>query len=85
MVKKSKPNLKKALKKVKQAPDELFGSVEVNINELPCLKKPKKEKITANFDSDLLNQVKTLAKKYGVPYQTLMNDALRKVFLNRNH
>jgi len=43
--------------------------------------KAEREKITANFDADLLEIIRKLAKKHQVSYTTLMNDVLRKVFV----
>jgi uncharacterized protein (DUF4415 family) len=76
-----KPNLKQALKKLDNAPSKLFGNIEVDLSTLPCLKKAAKEKITANFDADLLEVIRKLAEKHHVSYTTLMNDVLRKVFV----
>lgn len=76
-----KPNLKKALSNVDKASKELYGNIKVDLSTLPCLKKIEKEKITANFDSDLLHAIRKLAKKHHVSYATLMNDVLRKVFI----
>ena len=39
-------------------------------------KASKKAKITINFDVDVLNKVKKLAKDMGAPYQTLLNKIL---------
>ena len=83
MTKGKKPNLKKALKNVDNSPKEFFGDVEIDISTLPCISRPKKEKITANFDSDLLGEIRELAKKNKVSYTTLMNDVLRRVFLRK--
>lgn len=80
-----KPNLNKALSKIDKAPKELFGSVDIDLSTLPCLKKVTKEKITANFDSDLLDVIRSLAKKHQVSYTTLMNDVLRKVFVDNKN
>jgi len=85
MAKRKKPDLKKALKKIDEAPDYLFGDVEIDLSSLPCLKKPKKEKITANFDSDLLEVIRDLASREKVSYQTIMNDVLRRIFLKDNY
>ena len=79
-----KPNLKKALKAVDDLPKTYFGKVNVDVKSLPCLNKPKKEKITANFDEDLLAQIKKIAKRHNVSYASLMNDALREIFINKN-
>lgn len=76
-----KPSLKKALTKVDKAPKELYGNIKVDLSTLPCLKKSEREKITANFDADLLEIIRKLAKKHHVSYTTLMNDVLRKVFV----
>lgn len=76
-----KPSLKKALSKIDKAEKELYGNVKVDLSTLPCLKKSEREKITANFDADLLEIIRKLAKKHHVSYTTLMNDVLRKVFV----
>ena len=81
MAKRKKPNLKSALKKVDNLPDSLFGKVNIDIKTLPCVTKPEKEKITANFDADLIKEIKAAAKAHHVSYTTLMNDVLRKVFV----
>lgn len=81
MVNKKKPNLRKALNRVNEMPDNFFGNVNVDLSELPCLKKINKEKITANFDSDLLEVIRKTAQEHDVSYSTLMNDVLRKVFM----
>jgi len=82
MAKMKKPNLKQALKKVDSLPDKFFGKIDVDLSTLPCLKKISKEKITANFDSDVLEVIRNLAEKNHVSYSTLINDVLRKVFLD---
>lgn len=61
-------------------PKEMFGDGEVDLSSLPCLNKATKEKITANFDADLLAKIRAFAAKNGVSYTSVMNDALRKVF-----
>ncbi len=76
-----KPSLKKALAAVDNLPDKIFGKVSVDLSTLPCLAKVAKEKITANFDADVIEAVKAVADKYHVSYSSLMNDVLRKVFL----
>ena len=81
MAKMKKPNLKRALKKVDSLPDRIFGKIDIDLSTLPCLKKVSKEKITANFDSDVLEVIKNLAEKNHISYSTLINDVLRKVFL----
>lgn len=81
MAKMKKPNLKQALKKVDRLPDKFFGKIDVDLSTLPCLKKVSREKITANFDSDVLEAIRDLAKKHHVSYTSLMNDVLRKVFV----
>ncbi len=83
MTKRKKPNLKKALKDIDNLSKEFFGDVDIELSSLPCFTKPKKEKITANFDSDLLGAIRELAKKNKVSYTTLMNDVLRRVFLKK--
>ena len=79
-----KPNLKKALASVDKASNDLFGNVRVDLSTLPCLKKVEREKITANFDADLLEIIRKLAKKHHVSYTTIMNDVLRRVFVDGN-
>jgi|GEM_PF-1163054 len=81
MAKIRKPNLKKALKKVSKLPERFFGKVDIDLSTLPCMKKVGKAKITANFDVDVLQAIKELANKHHVSYTTLMNDVLRKVFV----
>jgi predicted DNA binding CopG/RHH family protein len=83
MNKPKKPNLKQALKNIDKSPKEYFGDVDIDLSTLPCFARPKKEKITANFDSDLLGAIRELAKKNKVSYTTLMNDVLRRVFLRK--
>jgi hypothetical protein len=77
-----KPSLKKTLKRVSDLPDKYFGRVNVDLSTLPCLKKVEREKITANFDSDVLNAIRNVALEHQVSYTTLMNDVLRKVFVD---
>ena len=84
MAKRKKPNLNHALKKVDKLSDSLFGKIDIDLSTLPCLHKTTKEKITANFDSDILEIVRELAKKHHVSYTTLINDVLRKVFVEDN-
>lgn len=81
MVKRRKPSLRKALKKIDEAPDTMFGNMEIDISDLPCLRKVSREKITTNIDSDVLAVMKTLAREHGVSYSALMNDVLRKIFI----
>lgn len=81
MAKMKKPNLKQALKKVDRLPNKFFGKIDVDLSTLPCLKKVEREKITANFDSDVLEAIRDVAEKNHISYSTLMNDVLRKVFL----
>ena len=69
------------LKKANDLPDRFFGKIDVDLSTLPCLQKVQKEKITANFDSDVLKAVREVAEKNHISYSTLMNDVLRKVFL----
>ena len=78
-----KPNLRKALKKIDEMPNKFFGAIDIDISTLPCVVRPPKEKITANFDSDLLAEIKSVAKKHDVSYSTLINDVLRKVFCTK--
>ncbi|MBT7610745.1 MAG: hypothetical protein HN576_13375 [Bacteriovoracaceae bacterium] len=81
MAKRKKPNLTKALKAVDNLPDKLFGKIEINLRDLPCLSRPKKEKITANLDADVIAAAKKIGKKEKISYQQLMNDILRTVLL----
>ncbi|MBP9681971.1 MAG: BrnA antitoxin family protein [Bacteriovorax sp.] len=81
MAKMKKPSIKQALKKVDNLPEAFLGKIDVDLSTLPCLKKSSKEKITANFDSDVLDAVRRLAKKHHISYATLINDVLRKVFV----
>ena len=76
----TRPPLKKVLRRFNQMPKEMFGDGEVDLSSLPCLNKAPKEKITANFDADLLAKIRAFAAKNGVSYTNVMNDALRKVF-----
>lgn len=75
-----KPSLKKALRRIAQQPGSMFGTFDIDLSTLPCLLKSPKEKITANFDADLLKRIREIAKKHDVSYTNLMNDALRRVF-----
>jgi len=86
MDKRKKPNLNKALKKVDNRSNSLFGAIEIDINTLPCMSKPKKEKITANFDKDLLQTIRSIAHEKKIPYTEIINDVLKSVFLkNKKH
>ena len=76
-----KTKSKGSTKKVDNLPETFFGKIDVDLSTLPCLKKSSKEKITANFDSDVLDVVRRLAKKHHISYTTLINDVLRKVFV----
>ena len=82
MAKKRKHNLKKALSVVDNLPNNLFGKVNIDLSTLPCLFKVEKEKITANLDSDVLAAIRDVANKHDIAYTTLMNDVLRKVFVD---
>ncbi|MBL7664529.1 MAG: BrnA antitoxin family protein [Bacteriovoracaceae bacterium] len=77
-----KPSLKSALRKVDNLAESFFGNVSVDLSSLPCLTKVTKEKITANFDSDVLEAVRAAADEYEVSYSSLINDVLRKVFID---
>ena len=81
MAKMKKPNPKQAQKKVDSSSDKFFGKIDVDLSTLPCLQKVSREKITANFDSDVLEAIRDVAEKNHISYSTLMNDVLRKVFL----
>lgn len=83
MATRKKPNLNKAIQKVKKASDSMYGDVDIDITELPCLNRPTKEKITANIDTDILEVMKQIASKHHTSYTSLMNDALRMVFLKK--
>ena len=82
MAKRKKPSLSRAIKNVDELPDKLCGKLEIDINELPCLTRPKKEKITTNLDADVIAEAKKIGKKEKVSYQQLINDILRKVLIN---
>lgn len=84
MAMKKKPNLKKALNKIDKSNNANFGAIDVDLESLPCLKKVHKEKITANFDADLLEAVRSFAKERNVSYTSVMNDVLRKVFIDED-
>lgn len=43
----------------------------------------KKIKITINFDSDILDQIKSLAAEAGAPYQSFLNKFLREALVGR--
>ena len=73
--------MKKSLKRIDTLPDKVFGKIDIDINSLPCMAKPDKEKITANFDADLLSTIGNIAEKYNISYSVLMNDVLREVFI----
>lgn len=75
-----RPSLKRALRRVDQSPKDMFGNIEIDLEALPCLVKAPKEKITANFDADLLERIRRFAKERDASYTTVMNEALRKVF-----
>lgn len=75
-----RPSLKKAIRRLNQMPDDAFGHLYIDLETLPCLVKAPKEKITANFDADLLERIRKFAKERDASYTTVMNDALRKVF-----
>lgn len=75
-----RPSLKKALQRVDRMPKDLFGDIDVDLSTLPCLTKAPKEKITGNFDADMLALVREFAHKHGVSYTNVMNDILRKAF-----
>jgi len=42
-----------------------------------AMAKSKKVKITINFDSDILDEIKKLADEIGSPYQTLLNKMVK--------
>jgi predicted DNA binding CopG/RHH family protein len=46
-------------------------------------KNTKKVKITINFDSDILEEVKELAEEIGAPYQTLLNKIVRNAMMKK--
>lgn len=84
MAKKKKPSLSKVLKDFDSLPDDVFGNVNVDLSSLPCFQKIPREKITANIDSDILVAMKSIAKKNKISYTALMNDVLRKVFIEKD-
>jgi predicted DNA binding CopG/RHH family protein len=45
--------------------------------------KAKKIKITINIDSDLLGEIRTMAAKSGIPYQSLLNRVLKEAVMER--
>ena len=45
--------------------------------------KTLKKQITINLDSSTIDYFKSLAERYGVPYQTLMNLYLRDCAVNQ--
>jgi predicted DNA binding CopG/RHH family protein len=47
------------------------------------IKKSNKIKITINFDSEILEEVKTLAEELGSPYQTLLNKIIKDALLTK--
>jgi uncharacterized protein (DUF4415 family) len=85
MTNKKKPSLKKALANIDNLPASLFGKIQVDLSSLPCLNKVVKEKITANFDSDVLAAIREVANQHDVAYTTLMNDVLRKIFIEQKN
>lgn len=82
MAKKKKPSLSKVLKEFDSLSNDVFGEVNVELSTLPCLKKIPREKITANIDSDVLMAMKEIARKNKISYSALMNDVLRRVFID---
>ncbi len=82
MAKRKRPNLKSALSRIDKTSDEMFGDLDLDLSTLPSLNKPEKEKITANFDADVLAAIRQVADRHDASYTALMNDVLRKVFLN---
>ena len=75
-----RPSLIRAQKRVDAMPDSFFGDGEFDMSSLPCLTRSKKEKITANFDAELLERVRDFARRHKVSYTNVMNDILRKAF-----
>jgi len=45
------------------------------------MSKSPKIKITINFDKDLLDEIKRMAKEAGAPYQTLLNKILKDAMI----
>lgn len=82
MAKKRKPSLTKVIKEFDSLSDDIFGEFNVDLGSLPCLQKIPKEKITVNVDSDVLMAMKDIAKKNKISFSALMNDVLRKVFID---
>lgn len=76
----SRPPLKKVLREFNKLPKDMFGDVDIDLSTLPCLTKAPKEKITGNFDADMLARVREFAEKHNVSYTNVMNDILRKAF-----
>ncbi len=83
MATRKKTNLNRAIQKVQKASDSMFGDVDIDITELPCLNRSTKEKITVNIDTDILEVMKQIATKHHTSFTSLMNDALRMVFLKK--
>ena len=56
------------------------GNVEISPDEF----NPKKGKFRVNMfvDLDVVDQIRKIAAKRHIPYQTLINQKLREVFLN---
>ncbi len=82
MSKRKRSNLKSALSRIDKTSDEIFGDVDLDLSTLPSLNKPRKEKITANFDADVLEAIRKVADENDASYAAVMNDVLRKVFLS---
>lgn len=47
------------------------------------MSKTKKIKITINFDTKVLEQVKSMSEKTGTPYQTLLNKIVKEALLQK--
>ena len=56
------------------------GKVEITTDEF----NPKKGKFRVNMfvDLDVLDEIRKFAEKRHIPYQTLINQKLREVFMN---
>ncbi len=46
--------------------------------------KSSKVRVTINFDADILEDVRKMAKEIGSPYQTLLNKIVREAVIKKN-
>jgi len=64
------------------------SSLQIDVNETNRIRKMAREakaiKITINIDSSTLAKLKTEAAKTGIPYQRLLNQALRQSLGEKN-